>query len=178
MRFRGNVGKLIALRDTLSSDNLGRTSAISKSIFDRVGCVGPDVATILELPCSIAVSDVVGLVSDVVVAPAPPPYIPDDESSALQQCPRCLGLIIVDDAGISFCYSCNHLICVGDGLSIIHFDPLPFHCPICGAASENYCEATEFGEFFCQLCGQIMNWSEGDCDGFQLTSTESMGGTP
>lgn len=153
----------------------GRAIAISKAIISRVGRAHNGVPSILELPCNAPRH-----VSDLVIVPASPPYVPDDEpSSSLQQCPHCRGLIRVDDPGISYCYKCGHLIFIGDGLEVVEPEPLPYHCPVCGGAlDDNDVEWTGRGWFFCRLCGQVMNWRVEHCDGFQIVDPQEMGGTP
>jgi hypothetical protein len=129
-----------------------------------------DTVSVLDLPATEVFNAViVPGVCNTVVIPAIPPFVSDDEPFDLQQCPTCQALITVEDAGISYCYRCGHLIFVGDALDIVQAEPNPFHCPLCGGVlDENDCEWTGRGWFFCRLCGQTMDWSEEDCDAFQI----------
>lgn len=80
----------------------------------------------------------------------------------------------MEKTGISYCYRCFHLIFAGEGRELVRPEPLPVHCPGCGGALEDDdWEWTGREDLrFCRQCGQIVDASLEDRDGFQIVAPE------
>lgn len=106
-----------------------------------------------------------------IVVPAPLRRQPEDDPLDIQQCPRCLALITVEDFGINFCDRCNRLIFVDDDLRILSMEQLPMRCPRCNATLENGYDADyqESQTVFCRECGHLVDGVDCESDGYQFS---------
>ena len=103
-------------------------------------------------------------------SPATPPYVPDDEELIPQQCPHCSRIITIEDAGVTYCQHCNHLLFTDDDCQLLSPDIGAVSCPDCSAfidldgdVNPSLREFSMRGiavDLFCIDCGRKVEWNK------------------
>ena len=98
------------------------------------------------------------------------PFVPDDDELDRQQCPHCSRIVTIEDAGVSYCPGCKHLLFTDDNCQLLSPDVGSVACPGCGAYIMLDGDINpDLGEFFlrgiaadlfCTDCGNAVEWDD------------------